>query len=361
MKSKKCKAIAITWMMAVAALAGCKKNELAGENETTAEVKVVEDTTIEDEGTTEEVGKANFTIEWVGSRQAKPDPDKPAGMVGDETKDNWGWASPGRGPYGIGDAAERNQSGIQEFRYSFGLGNWLLKIDDQAVLEIHERAGFNTPYVDGSLELNDKEVSEFNEIYIKNKLWRWDGYDRSAAVTDASGFTLTIQYKDGKETKVHGYCVYPEGWADFDKDIDAWIEPLRTRIMNQTTEEDRIKEDDELIETIRDIVLKKISADPPREDTVKCTVNDGGTIYITGYRDPEQEYDFSDYSISDEICNQALGHPNLSILYLCPFHSETYTKGGSTVLEFTLHPTTGVWSADIYNRNPGSKFYREEQ
>ena len=369
MKIKKCKSITISFVMAVLASTGCQKNKPVGEDVTTAEVEVRdtttvaddetttvaddETTTVADDETTAEAEKEETDNEF-RSRLNIPDQEVPAGMVGDEKKDGWGWGGTGHGPYGAGDAAARNQSGLQEFKYTFGLGSyWSVKVDDQVTLEMYERAGVPSPYVDGTVELTDKEISEFNDIYIKHKLWRWDGYDRRAMVTDATGYTLTFQYKDGTETKVHGYCVYPEGWADFREDMNAWIEPLRDRIVAQTSEEDRIQYDDELILKIRDIVLQKITEDTPGEETVTCRVTRRGSIDIRGFSDPEKEFDYTDSDIADDICEQALGHSNHSMFILCPFHSIAYTE---TILTFTLDPSTGKWTVDIRNEVPGSRF-----
>ena len=327
MRKRRITAIASVLAMTLAASAGCAKNEPAGDGVTTTEF-VGEPATVGDE---------EFTPE----------------------QNNSGQKTGAHGSYGVGDSGEKNESGIREITYQFSYGDkWTIKLGDTSTLEVMEWASSSNGYVEGTLELKDEEVSKIQEIYEKHKLWRWDGYDRKAFVTDAFGYTFSIQYNDGGETNVKGYCVHPEGWSEFKADLNAWIEPLKDRIAESDPEENRIKYDDELIQKFGDILYNEIGNRSYSEArTVTCNVNRYGKPNVDGLdnRDLEEKLEGKAYE-------GAFGFPAyLYRMYMVPpFHSAAYFGDDrETVISISFNPSTRAWTMKITNNIPGSAYYQK--
>lgn len=327
MGKKRFMAVASVLAMTLAASAGCAKNEPAGDGVTTTEF-VGEPATVGDE---------EFTPEQINENE----------KIG------------AHGSYGVGDFGEKNESGIREITYEFSYGDkWTIKLGDTSTLEVMEWGDSENAFLGGTVELNAEEVSKLQEIYEKHKLWRWDGYDRRAFVTDAFGFTFAIQYNDGGETNVKGYHVHPKGWSEFKADLDAWIEPLKDRIAENDPEENRIKYDDELIQKFGDILYKGIKNRSYSDArTVTCSVSIYGHPDVDGL----DNYDLEE-KLADEAYEGAFGFPTyLRAMYMIPpFHSAAYlVDGRETVISISYDPSTKAWTMKISNNIPGSVYYQK--
>ena len=116
------------------------------------------------------------------------------------------------------------QSNIEYFYYSynnsFGDGSYYYLIED-GKFQYDDYYGIDNPMITSI----DPEAMEKLEL-ICSTISDWDGFSEADEnVLDGDGFSLTVNYGDGRSVNAHGSNAYPTGYSEFAVSIEELLEP----------------------------------------------------------------------------------------------------------------------------------------
>ena len=127
---------------------------------------------------------------------------------------------------------ERNGA-ITSFSFSgsYGLGGavgyTIVRQGDKVVLK-YECFGYDEKD-DVSVEkaVDAKCLDELASVIKEKGVAKWDGFDKSEdGVLDGSGFSLKVEYDDGKKIDAHGYMIYPDNYDEVQDAFDEILSKL---------------------------------------------------------------------------------------------------------------------------------------
>ena len=82
---------------------------------------------------------------------------------------------------------------------------------------------------DGNVEktVDLKYLDELARIIRDDGIVEWDGFDESdGAILDGGGFSLKVEYDDGKSINAHGYMKYPDDYEAVKNELDSFFKRL---------------------------------------------------------------------------------------------------------------------------------------
>ena len=69
-------------------------------------------------------------------------------------------------------------------------------------------------------------VRELEQLCTKHEVYKFNGFDKdNPFVTDGEGFSLRIVYDNGKEIEARGMNRFPNGYREFEKDLEELFRP----------------------------------------------------------------------------------------------------------------------------------------
>ena len=119
------------------------------------------------------------------------------------------------GTDGAGKHAGENQSGIVRFSYSYngsiGGNSYTYKIDASArPVRIKLQHMEHPEYGEPEGEVGDDFLKLLEALCRRRGIASWNGFNKyNKYVCDGSGFSLSIQYADGKVLTAHGSNSFP--------------------------------------------------------------------------------------------------------------------------------------------------------
>ncbi len=133
------------------------------------------------------------------------------------------------GDDGLGNNAVKNESGLVRFSYNYdgtiGANSYNYSIEKDETVKMTYQA-MEAGDEELELEVDEKLLDRLYELYDKHKVYRWDGYSKYAKyVSDGSGFSLSLRFKDGKSMYVHGMNCSPDGFREFMNEVNALVNP----------------------------------------------------------------------------------------------------------------------------------------
>ena len=145
---------------------------------------------------------------------------------------------------GEGDSAKDNTSGLTGFYYSYsdsiGGGNYsyeLITEDDGKIMfecEFREYEEYGVM----SREVDEEVLDELYDIYLDQRIARWNGYDKYAAgVLDGDGFYMTMDFEDGGLLSASGDNCYPDGYYEFKESMEKVLKPIAEELLDENRRE----------------------------------------------------------------------------------------------------------------------------
>ncbi len=125
---------------------------------------------------------------------------------------------------------EENTSGITKISYDYGsyhggYYSYNITVNEDAIT--FYATGGNGVDLDINKEIEKDKITELEKIIKDNEIYNWDGFDEyDQDVYDGYGFTLKIEYKDGKKTEAQGYMLYPKNYDEGHKALVNYFESL---------------------------------------------------------------------------------------------------------------------------------------
>lgn len=135
------------------------------------------------------------------------------------------------GTDGEGSRAAENASGIVRFSYSYngsiGGNSYTYKIDARTrPVQIKLEHMLYPEYGEPEGEVGDDFLKLLEGLCRRCGIASWNGFNKyNKYVCDGSGFSLSIQYADGKVLTAHGSNSFPKGYREFKNALDALFEP----------------------------------------------------------------------------------------------------------------------------------------
>ena len=71
------------------------------------------------------------------------------------------------------------------------------------------------------IEISDKEINKIKEILLKNKVSKWNGFDKvDRFVLDGNSFSLYIRFTNDKTIEASGYMKWPNNYYEVRNSFD---------------------------------------------------------------------------------------------------------------------------------------------
>ncbi|MBP5780657.1 MAG: hypothetical protein J6X34_05420 [Clostridia bacterium] len=135
------------------------------------------------------------------------------------------------GTDGAGSRATENASGIVRFSYSYngsiGGNSYTYKIDARTrPVRMKLEHMLYPEYGEPEGEVGDDFLKLLEGLCRRCGIASWNGFNKyNKYVCDGSGFSLSIQYADGKVLTAHGSNSFPKGYREFKNALDALFDP----------------------------------------------------------------------------------------------------------------------------------------
>lgn len=136
------------------------------------------------------------------------------------------------GDPGIGDKGVPDGSGITGFSFHRDgtIGgdtyNYNIACDGQKYVFSYEHMMLRD-YGEMTAEIPESTVTALKNLYLSCKIYRWDGFSEySRMISDGSGFSLYIDFADGKSMRASGHNSFPDGYRDFKSELDNIFAPI---------------------------------------------------------------------------------------------------------------------------------------
>ncbi len=148
------------------------------------------------------------------------------------------------GSDGLGKKAVVNTSGVTGFSYNFdgtiGGNNFSYSVrkqkDGKIVLK-YESMEYDE-YGEMTREMDQAFLDSLDALYKKHNICRWEGYNKyNSYVCDGDGFSLSFSFADGKSMSAHGSNCYPEGYREFETEMDALFAPIVEALREEKRQE----------------------------------------------------------------------------------------------------------------------------
>lgn len=95
---------------------------------------------------------------------------------------------------------------------------------EKTYVDIHAR---NTVFVDFNKEVDSGILDNITEIVAENKIYEWDGFDKSDRfISDGGGFILFVEYDNGETIEAYGHMKYPDNYDRGHKALSEYLESL---------------------------------------------------------------------------------------------------------------------------------------
>ena len=144
-----------------------------------------------------------------------------------------------KGDKGLGNKAKPNESGMSSFYYGHNgssmesNGSYTVRETEDGAEIVFEMMRYSE-FGEISLPVERQLLEQLNDLYLKHKVYQWDGYSRyNPNVLDGDGFTLSISFADGKSMSAHGSNAYPDGYRDFENELDELIAPYMSELQEK--------------------------------------------------------------------------------------------------------------------------------
>ena len=135
------------------------------------------------------------------------------------------------GTDGAGSRATENASGIVRFSYSYngsiGGNSYTYKIDARTrPVRMKLEHMLYPEYGEPEGEVGDDFLKLLEALCRRCGIASWNGFNKyNKYICDGSGFSLSIQYADGKVLTAHGSNSFPKGYREFKNALDALFDP----------------------------------------------------------------------------------------------------------------------------------------
>ena len=135
------------------------------------------------------------------------------------------------GTDGAGSRATENASGIVRFSYSYngslGGNSYTYKIAARTrPVRMKLEHMLYPEYGEPEGEVGDDFLKLLEGLCRRCGIASWNGFNKyNKYVCDGSGFSLSIQYADGKVLTAHGSNSFPKGYREFKNALDALFDP----------------------------------------------------------------------------------------------------------------------------------------
>ena len=231
-------------------------------------------------------------------------------------------------------------------------------------------------YYTATLELDAESASRIAALYEKHQLAKWNGFNERGTGGEGAEYSLRIVFKNGEEMKAEGDMKWPDGYGEFESELDEILKPYVDRVLAEyeeigtfeylyrtepvteasdgekaAAEAARIEADDNIINQM-DIASQTLLMDPTyfaaAEEKVVVTVSHVGVPAVTGLGDKGEDF-------LKELNLIVYGQETPVVL----FQSKGYTRSGSTKLEYTYNTQAYTWRSSVTNEIAGSKYYLE--
>lgn len=142
-----------------------------------------------------------------------------------------------KGSNGLGKRARPNESDLVGFYYSYdgtiGGNNYSYQI----YKGVFTYEAMDNNYGELSTEIDDELLVQLKELYLKHKVYQWDGFSKYAEyVDDGDSFSLSFSFAEGESCSAHGSNVYPDGFRDFEGDMEALLGPVVSKLKDEARE-----------------------------------------------------------------------------------------------------------------------------
>ena len=122
---------------------------------------------------------------------------------------------------------------LKSFHYSYSVGYYMyanvsydITIKDDKYLVKIKDAGMPEEEAREYI-LNKEKIKELEEIINDNKVYRWNGFDKSdSSVMDGNSFSISIWDKNGDNISAHGYMMYPKNYGEITDKIESWFSKI---------------------------------------------------------------------------------------------------------------------------------------
>ena len=75
-------------------------------------------------------------------------------------------------------------------------------------------------------DIDVKYLDQLANIIEKENIQAWNGFNKSESLMDGPGFTLKIEYENGKKIEAHGYGSFPDNYDDVNITLSTFLDTI---------------------------------------------------------------------------------------------------------------------------------------